>query len=207
MKITAWEERILYQLGWQVRAFTVSQLAKAESQTTLQMRRRVRRLKEKGLVASMQLSVAEFKLKKPLVCWPAPNCEWALRRATFRLARRWKSLRWHQDVVIWISPQGVKLFGGYGGHLRQRLQLQHDLGTAEVFLQKSKEEQQQWMGEDWLRHSDCQLSQLRKVPDAVIRDEQERLSKAVEFGGRYSRRALRSFHHACTRLGLPYEIW
>jgi len=207
MNINLWEQTVLFQLGWQVRALSVSQLAQASSQSRAQVQRKIRRLAAKGLVASSKLSVARFNIRRPLVSWPSPNYEKALRTAPYRLAKRWRLLRWRQDEVIWITRRGVELFGGHGGHLRQRLQLQHDLGTAQVFLQKPKAEQQQWMGEDWLRRSAKHLTQLRKIPDAVIRDDQERLSKAVEFGGRYSRRMLRNFHHACTRIGLSYEIW
>jgi hypothetical protein len=207
MKISEWEQMILFQLGWQVRAFTTSQLAKAGSLSREQVQRKIRQLREKGLVSSMRLPVAEFNCRRPLVCWPSPNYEKALRAAPYRLAKRWRSLRWQQDEVIWISRQGVRLFGGCGGHLRQRLQLQHDLGTAQVFLQKSRAEQRHWMGEDWFRRSASQFSLLRKVPDAVIRDEGESICKAVEFGGRYSRRTLRGFSKACLRLRLAHEIW
>ena len=207
MKINPWEENLLFQLGWQVRAFTVSQLAKAQGLSRLQMKRRIDRLAAKKLIRVMRLPVAEFRLKRPLVLWPSGGFERALRSAPYRLARRWRSLRWRQDRVIWIAPRGIQLCGGFGGRLRQRLQLQHDLGTAQVFLQKSKAEQARWMGEDWLRRTDCQLTLLRKVPDAVIWDEHQRISKAVEFGGRYQRRTLFQFSRHCQKLGLSHEIW
>ena len=155
----------------------------------------------------MSLNVAEFNLRRPLVSWPSPKFETALKSTPYRLSRRWKSLRWRRDLVVWIAPRGIELFGGFGGRLRQRLQLQHDLGTAQVFLQKNRDEQCRWMGEDWLRRSDCQMPLQGRVPDAVIRDERERLSKAIEFGGRYSRRNLYQFSRRCMKLGLPYEIW
>ena len=169
--------------------------------------RKVARLMSRHLVSSMSLPVADFQTNRPLVTWPSTNFESALKAAPYRLARRWKSLKWRQDQVLWIAPRGIELFGGFGGRLRQRLQLQHDLGTAQVFLKQGQEDQSHWMGEDWLRQTDSKLTLLRKVPDAVIRDQHERLSKAVEFGGRYSRRSLNQFSRHCMKLGLPYEIW
>jgi len=207
MNITPWEKRLLFQLGWQVRAFAVSQLARAHGFSPAQMKRKVNRLAAKQLIRTMRLTVADFRLARPLVVWPSPNFERALRAAPYQLARRWRSLRWKHDHVLWIAPRGIALCGGFGGRLRQRLQLQHDLGTAQVFLRKSQSEQANWMGEDWLRRTDGPLTLLRKVPDAVIRNEQEQLTKAVEFGGRYKRSALQAFSRHCRRLELPHEIW
>ena len=115
MKINPWEENLLFQLGWQVRAFTVSQLAKAQGQSRLQMKRRIDRLAAKKLIRVTRLPVAEFRLKRPLVFWPSVGFERALRSAPYRLARRWRSLRWRQDRVICIAPRGIQLCGGLVG--------------------------------------------------------------------------------------------
>jgi hypothetical protein len=101
--------------------------------------------------------------------------------------------------------------GGVGGRLRQALQLQHDLGVAEIWARRGQDAGPRWLSEDAYR-AHCQLERKSKVPDAVILDTRApdkhgALLRVIEFGGRYSRQRLENFHRFWSRRGVDYEIW
>jgi|GEM_PF-6228143 len=197
MRLSDWDSEQLTLLGWKLRVMPTRLVGNE---------RRFERLEASGLINRSRIPVARFRLKRPMVTWPSDEAEAELRRAPHRLAKRWARLVHRHEEVVWISQRGIELHGGYGGFLRQRLQIQHDLGTAHVFFRKSREDREKWMGEDWLRYSG-QLSQLAKLPDAVLLDAQGRIEKLIEFASRYSKVTLIRLHRTCVRLGVAYEIW
>ena len=203
MRITEWEFELLKTLGWKVRAITVRQLQELLGGNVA---RRVRALESKGLIESTYVSVGAYAFKCPLVRWPSKTWRTDLSRAPHQLTKRWRSLSCRQEQVLWISQRGIELNGGFGGRLRQRLQLQHDLGTSHVFLCQTKSAQSRWVGEDWLRNRH-DFPSLGKLPDAVLVDDRDRLSKVIEFGGQYTKADLRRLHETCSRLEVPYELW
>lgn len=204
MRLSVWKQELLKILAWKLRVVTATQLGRSAGVGRELVVRRLNHLKKQGLVEVSSTSVHDWRLSGPLMVWPSDSWEENLQTVAWRLEKRWDSLDRRRDMVVWIAAGGIRVFGGFGGRLRQRLQLEHDLGVAAVFFLLSSKRQTTWMGEDHFRTEP--LSQkLNRVPDAVLR--RSRRLTAIEFGGRYDQRKLMRFHREMKRKGVRYEIY
>ena len=172
------------------------------------VREQLSRWRASGLLNRSMARVTPLEVAAPIFSWrrgkPAPDCH----RISWRLERRWTRPYPQCSAVYWATSRLARRIGGRGGRLMQPLQVQHDVGVAAVyclFLQDRPEEADRWIGEDQYRR--LAPKRIPKVPDAVVLGADGRIERAIEFGGRYSARRLRSLHRAFERRGLPYEIY
>lgn len=204
MKLTEWDSQLLHRLGWQIRAIDRSRLCREQTREFVE--RRISFGQRHGLLETSWQRVAVFELEAPLMVGPTASFEADAKECVTALRKRWQSAQYKLEQVIWISRRGINLFGGYGGRLRQRLQLQHDLLAGEVLFTKSQDEQDRWVGEDWFRELSL-CHQMNKLPDAVVLDKYGRLETFVEVGGQYSLKTLTALHQAALQEGVRYEVW
>lgn len=203
--LTPWAHELIHTLAWNVRVVSAMQLARFWSVSLTVAKRRLRRIRSAGLVECETLAMHDWQLTAPVVNWkpgaPTPN----FSTLAWRLEKRWANLSYQRNVVVWVTQHGVNLVGGFGGRLRQRLQVQHDLGVAAVYFAQPKERQHDWIGEDFLRRLQMGLPALKSIPDAAIRTAG--IEMLVEFAGKYDKDKLTRFHRNAKKLGVRYEIW
>jgi hypothetical protein len=198
-------------LSWQVRA-----IADAQATVALEVPsgphgsflRRLNRMARRRLLARQRVSVALFQPEAPLVDWLPGMPEPSWHSIAWQLQRRYSVARTAPVWVTWATREAVALVGGVGGRLRQPMQLQHDLGVTAVYvarqLQASMDET--WIGEDAYRTL-VGSPKRSKIPDALIVNHDYQVCHAIEFGGLYSPKRLKSFHRHWARKRIPYEIW
>ncbi len=209
-QLTARDEEILLALLSKVRVFSVEQIAKTwwcDSQNSKRAAlRRLQRLSVSDLLSIRRVFVRPLpRLEVPLVSWrprlPRPR----FGPVAWQLQSRWDSPQ-SSTAICFATTTAAKRLGGLNRQLLNPLQVTHDLGTAEVYLQfriAEPDKARRWVGEDMLRFAKGQ-----KVPDALIEQADRRgFERAIEFGGAYDRRRLESFHRYCRKKALPYEIW
>jgi hypothetical protein len=149
---------------------------------------------------------------RPLPAIEAPALGW--RRGdelpdfgalAWRLQARWSEPP-RPTTVYLATARAANLYGGRNrGRLKRPHQASHDLGVAAVYLrllQSDPQAAERWVGEDVLDTKPFG----GKVPDAALVEESV-IRQVIEFGGAYDKARLSDFHHACARLGLPYEVW
>jgi hypothetical protein len=109
--------------------------------------------------------------------------------------------------VVTASRKTRQLFGVAGQAHRPKLtQLSHDLFVAEVFFRyraKGLDIDRQWVGEDQFPKS----WPVRARPDALIRNLDGEVVRAVEYGGAYTVGRLSRLHAALNDVPVAYEIW
>lgn len=205
------ELRLMTILTWKVRIVT-----DVQATTTLGIPpdaraafvRRLQRLASRGLLGRQSVVVALFQLEGPLVDWLPGMPESPWHSIAWQLQRRYSTARPRRVWVNWATRQAVALVGGAGGRLRQPLQVQHDLGVAALHVSRTSEagSDTQWIGEDPYRTL-MRPPERSKIPDALIVDRNNRVRRAVEFGGLYCPARLGNFHRYWAKKGIPYEIW
>lgn len=197
------ELAILELLTWKVRVATARQLSSFQDGID----NRLHRLIAVGLIRSAALAVKLVDVNEPLCRWVPGNSTPNFEALSYRLLSRRERAESTRESIFWAGPRAVQLVGGVGGRLRQPLQVEHDLGVAQVCLTRICTEDEagvRWLGED------CHRKLHRpsgKVPDAVLCDADGRIHRAIEYGGLYTAKRLRGFHQHCARRRLPYEIW
>lgn len=204
MQLSSWSEDLLGTLAWKLRVTSATQLSRASGVRRELVIRRLRKLKHQELIDSAQIPIHDWQLPSRLLVWPSETWERDMQKLPWLLERRWKALHRSRDLVVWIAPRGVHVFGGFGGRLRQRLQLQHDLGVAATYFSFSRKRRSKWVGEDHFR-AVAESQPLRRVPDAILRWSKH--STAIEFGGLYCREKLLRFHREMKRRRVRYEIY
>jgi hypothetical protein len=125
------------------------------------------------------------------------------------LERRWQAAETRPVAVYWATRRAVCLVGGIGGPLRQRLQVQHDLGVAAVYfriLTTAPVGGEQWIGEDVYRR-DFVSSKRGKIPDAALLNSAGSIDRVIEIGGLYPPERLRTFHKYWSKRSIPYDLW
>lgn len=206
MRLTKTQLRILTVLTWELRLAKDVQLALKLGLSASQIRRMLRRLRNVGLLHSWTTSDLSHELAGPLVRFDRGDCRPDFGAVAWQLQSRWLHTRRARAQVIWASEAATKLVGGVGGRIRQPLQVQHDLGVAEIWSRRPDEDGLKWISEDIFRRWYVRDART-KVPDALLINESGQTVKcAIEYGGQYSRRRLEAFHrYWSTRC--PYEIW
>ena len=109
--------------------------------------------------------------------------------------------------MVTASRKTRQLFGVAGQAHRPKLtQLSHELFVAEVFIRyraNGVDIARQWVGEDRFPKS----WPVRSRPDALLRNQDGDVVRAVEYGGGYTAQRLATLHAALESIPLPYEIW
>lgn len=169
---------------------------------------RLQKLVRAGFLGRAVVVAGIPELDGPLVTWrPGENMP-VLSSVVTVLRRRDREAKASRTSIYWATEQAVSVVGGRGGVPRQPLQVQHDLGVAEVYFTRQlldEETNRQWISEDIFR--ELNAGTKTKVPDAVLLSRTGKPVLAIEFGGAYSAARLKKFHGFCHFQNLPYEIW
>lgn len=195
--------QLLDLLTWRVRLATEAQLEEFQPG----MANRVHYLAAAGFVHSAPMVVSVCETIEPLLRWfPGKNSP-RFSALAYQLDKRRFSAPREKNRIFWAAARAVQLVGGVGGRVRQPLQVEHDLGTTQVFLRRRLRDPDSnscWLGEDCLR---LYFHPRGKIPDAVLCNAKGRIDLAIEFGGAYSAKRIRQFHCHCQRQGFGYELW
>lgn len=211
MQIDELDEQILTMFAWQLRCASLRQVAATLGLKQTQTQNRLRRLQKRELLAAATINAAVPVLTRPLAVWETGELPPDYQRLAWLLEKRAVQTVSRTERVFWATACATRMVGGVGGELRQPLQVQHDLGVAEMFdawHQQIAKETGQWVGEDAYRSFVAPAgSRNDKVPDAVLVDEQCQVVRVFEYGGRYSWQRLRAFHRFWSDKATCYEIW
>jgi len=212
--MTPRDVQILEVLTKRVRVLSLDQIARTwwtgSSNPPRIARERLRTLSAQGLVEVQLLpAYPELPLTSPVLSWHPKQVEPDFGAVSFKLQSRWK-----KDPVLTTCVSATKLavsrFGGHGGRAPRAVELSHDIHMAAVFLryrERHPEILKHWTFEEQVkaeRRRDLAPRGL-KLPDAFLRLPEG--SRAVEFGGAYSKEKLLAFHAYCKEYQFPYEIW
>lgn len=201
---------LLTLLTWRVRAGTTEQLVEFGMLSNLPVSRMLlSACIRAGWLQHAAMVISFRQFHEPLFTWKpnelAPDCE----------ALAWKLTRTRQKAipkrvqVYWATKKAERLTAGVSGAGRQPLQIEHDLGTTQIFLKHLKnnpETGSAWMNEDILSRCYPDLFP-RKIPDAVLMDQEGGITLILECAGQYSAKRIRQFHRFCQQKRTPYEIW
>ncbi len=209
--LTAQVERLLLTLTWKLRVLSDAQAAVLLGVPGRRRRtavRQLQRLQQRGLVARCRITLMEVCLQEPLVTWKPGTDQANWGRLAWDLEKRRAFGAPKTITVNWATRDAARLVGGVGGRLRQPLQVEHDWGTAAVFLRRDHRRSAgpRWIGEDAYRRHFLHGSRA-KVPDAVLLNRRNQIVRAIEYGGLYTSGHLKSFHRYWSRRKVPYEIW
>jgi hypothetical protein len=198
--------RILTTLTWELRTASEGQLARGLQLSLPEVQACCRALRKRKLLDAWRTSVPVHDLVGPLVLGARDSKTPDFGSIAWQLRKRWEQSSRRVQRMLWANTAAVNLVGGVGGKLRQPLQLDHDLGVAEIWACRHNEPTLQWISEDIYR-SWFVRSAKDKVPDALLIDPDGNVVKRVlEYGGQYSRRRLEAFHRYWSTRA-PYEIW
>ena len=123
MQLSSWSKKLMDVLAWKLRATSATQLGRSSNIPRELVVRRLKRLKDMQLVELSQTAVHDWQLSGRLLAWPSDTWAVDMQKVPWQLEKRWDSLQCRRETVAWISSNGVRMFGGFGGRLRQRLQL------------------------------------------------------------------------------------
>jgi hypothetical protein len=207
--LTRPETNLLELLCKKLRCVSERQLLKAMPARSLATTKSsLRRLVRAGWLGKAVVVAAVAELDGPLVAWLPGEEVPALDDVVRTLRRRDRAAVPVRTLIYWATEQAGRFIGGCGGTPRQPLQVQHDLGVAEVYFtrqQLNHKTTKQWVSEDIFRS--LNVGRRTKVPDAVLISPAGKPLVAIEFGGAYSALRLKRFHTFCKLQSLPYEIW
>lgn len=122
-----------------------------------------------------------------------------------RLQKRWDKQPIMMTIVA-ASRASASLLGRHGGRLSREVERTHDLHLARVYLLYRAQDPSLlkfWIFEEQLRQERGRTNEM--LPDVIIRADGN--TRALEFGGAYSKQKLQAFHDYCAERRLPYEIW
>lgn len=202
------DEQILSILGWPVRCALPRQLATILGMPESRMKGYCQRLRRNGFVGAMTISMHIPVLTEPLAVWEDGQLPADFHQVAWLLERRWQQRCPRPERVIWATTAATRIVGGVGGRLRQPLQVEHDLGTTEIYVSKcrARKDDGRWLGEDAYRAFVVD-ARREKRPDAVELDAGGQVVRVYEFGGHYSSRRLLAFHRFWSARRIGYEIW
>lgn len=205
------EKDILYILSWHVRVLSLEQIARGWWRGKATARRRANdflkaRSQSGWLHVRELISRPTASLEAPLVTWEPGQQRPDLKELSGLLIRR-AGTSPKKIKVVTATRKTRQLFGVAGAAHRPKLtQLSHDLFVSEVFLRYDADGldiDRQWVSEDYLPKD----WPVRSRPDALIRDQEGEINRAVEYGGAYTLRRLATLHGALESIPLAYEIW
>lgn len=214
-----WTERdreILLALTHKVRLLSLEQIARtwwnASPVGVASARKRLATLTAKDSPSSEQFVLRlrvnahpELNLSGPLLTWKPGELTPDFGALSYRLKNRWTEAIRPTTVYI-ATEKAARYFGGFGGKLRRPLQVTHDLHVARIYLhllETDREAAWAWVSEEQFaperRH--------QKLPDAVLRDRNGKVTLVIEFGGSYDTKHVERVHLDCVTRSLPYELW
>lgn len=206
MRLSQNQFRALYTLTWELRTAHEQQLADGLGLSLPQVQRMLRRLRRQGLVHTWRTTSLRLDLAGPLANFERGGEVADFKPLAWQLRKRWQQSPRVSVRVCWASHAATELVGGVGGRLRQPLQLDHDLGVAEIWARRRKQANVTWISEDIFR-SWYLRDKHAKVPDALLLNlERTKVLRVLEFGGQYAARRLKNFHRYWASRA-PYEIW
>lgn len=132
----------------------------------------------------------------------APDFE----RVAYRLQSRWKEPE-RQQTIYFATKAATKRFGGAAEGLVHAYQITHDLHVSAMYLrllETSAELALRWTPEALLAPL---LPRFSKIPDAAFVESSGRITRILEFGGRYDARRVGKFHEFCAKQNYAYELW
>lgn len=206
MRLSEIQMRILIVLTWELRAGSDGQLASRFGLTLKRFRRLADRLRTLGLLTSWRTTALSHDMQRPLASYERGDELPDFSAIAWQLRKRWLSATRIPVRVYWATSAAAHIVGGVGGPLKRPLQLQHDLGVAEIWARRTPEPEQKWISEDIFRSWYLREAKA-KVPDALLVDERDnQVKRVLEYGGQYSRQRLAEFHRYWASRA-PYEIW
>ena len=208
MTVNTREEQILAILCWPVRCAVLRQLATILDIPESLMKCCCQRLLRNEYVGATTISLHVPALVEPLAVWEDGELPADFHQVAWLLERRSQQRSPRRERVIWATNAATRIVGGVGGRLRQPLQVEHDLGTTEIFVNKCRVRRgdHTWLGEDAYRAFVVD-DRREKRPDAVELDAGGQVMRVYEFGGQYSWRRLLAFHRFWSARRIAYEIW
>ena len=206
MRLSHNQMRLLIILTWELRVASEAQLASGLGVSLTQLRQLVRRLAKQGLVTSWRTTMLSLELHGPLASHVRGSDTPDFASLAWQLRKRWRQAPRIPARVCWATSAATQLVGGVGGRLRQPLQLDHDLGVAEIWARRLREPDLNWISEDVFRNWFLRASRT-KVPDALlVAEDRTQIKRVLEYGGQYSAIRLEDFHRYWSSRA-PYEIW
>lgn len=208
LRLTRRDRRLLELLAKKLRCAAGRQLVDRSLPRTDRMTtERLVRLVRAGWLGRAVVTASLPELDGPLAVWRPGTEPPSFSELATILRRRDRDAVPRRIAVYWATEQAVEWVDGCGGKPRQPLQIQHDLGVAEVYFTRrllDEQSERGWISEDIFRELNAGAT---KVPDALLLSPQGRPMLAIEFGGAYGRLRLMKFHRFCLSRNLPYEVW
>jgi hypothetical protein len=214
--LTNRDREILEALTRHVRVLSLPQIARTwwrDSQNPARAAdSRLRILAAEGLLSiERTLAHPELTLDSPLARWDLSEAEPNFGAISYQLQRRWSS---HPVLMACFSASKVAAdrLGGHGARPPRAVERTHDIHMAQVYLLyrlRQPEVLADWVFEEQVK-AERRLAPGRpnygdKLPDVLLRTKSQ--TRAIEFGGAYSKEKLIAFHGYCKEQLLPYEIW
>jgi hypothetical protein len=211
-RLTARDTDVMTMLCGPVRMASLHQIARAgwgsSKYQVAACRRRLLRLGKHGMLAMTRAIILnETMLEQPLTTWRPGERMPNLAAVAWNLHRRWAS-EYRSATIYFPTIAASRLFGGVRtGRIKRPFQVAHDIGVTEMYLAIRRHRPRVlslWIGEDRL----APYRRRQKLPDAILATSPvEKPILILEFGGRYDKRRLVSFHEDAAKRGIPYEIW
>ena len=207
--MTPREQQLVRALADSVRVLSLEQIARTWWSDT-----RWGRSRAKGTLSALTDEGwlhMQRALSRPIVSLPAPLVRWqpeSLRPDLAEVARilhRRSMTNAIPLTVVFASRRAVAMFGTGRAPTIKLTQMTHDVSVSEVYLQyrSTNSSEEQWLSEDRLPHD----WPIKVRPDAVLRDSQGGIIRAVEYGGDYPPSRLVELHEGIASMGIGYEIW
>lgn len=169
--------------------------------------RRLKKLEREGLLQSF------IAYAHPMLDLHQPVCAWSpgmqppnFGAVSYQLVRRWTESHIPMRAVIATRAAGSAL-GGYGGKRPKRVESNHDVHLAAVYLLFKKSNPSvaaTWRSEEVIRNSRKDAPGER-LPDALVRTNDT--DRIIDFGGSYSPEKIEGFHRWAARKAIGYELW
>lgn len=208
--LTTRDREILEVLTRRVRLLTLPQITRtwwAGTHAAQSARRRIDALESLGLVEKFTAYAhPELPLAQPVYCWEPGQNPPMFGALSYQLVHRWTEPHLPTPAVIASRKAGVS-FGGYGGKRPKRVEENHDVHLAAVFLKlraNTPDLARTWASEETIRRSRPNAPG-EKLPDAIVRTDGG--EKIIDFGGEYSAEKIESFHHWAEKKAIGYEFW
>ncbi len=196
------ERALLQVLTHRVRVLTLRQIARTWA--SLQSRRQIHRLEERGLVVCFSPVIhPELSLDRPVASWRIGEEAPDFGAVSYALRSRWSQAGVSMPCVI-ASRAAGRMFGGHGGRFPRESEETHDVHLAAVYLRLLKADSE--LASSWIHEEEIKAereSRLGKLPDAVLGST----GKIIEFGGAYKKAKLVAFHEYCQAKCQEYEVW
>ncbi len=210
LELTDRDRDYLGAVSSKVRTFTLEQMARtwwpAARTGRALAHARLTTLAEEGLLLLERRPVAEIPVLAPETVWELEMLPPDFGALSYRLQKRWNQ---HPVMTTLVSASKTcaNMFSGHGGRVSRDSECRHDVHLSEVYLLYRRLHPALlpfWIFEERLRQERGARCQ-EMLPDVLIRSTT--VTRAVEFGGAYSKSKLEAFHAYCVEKTLPYEIW